>query len=353
MAFRRYGGINFAPTNNIVRNHYSNFVNPTISNYLGEYNSTIICRSSIDLSGSSIYNVDELDVNSIHFSNGTVQNTAMNNLTPSASFGLPIITTDQYGAINSITEATTVPGLNSSPGINSIRFSDGSPLQITAMPTLPVNSTYLNATILTNQFGAIYQIQAGSSGNLAAYTVFTNIYNLTTGTATISVPTGSTIYKFDIVIVSSGGAGNGSLCGAGGNITKADSIIWPVDASQNTFNAGTLQYTYSNVTNQVQFLLIPATNYGDTSTITVYGPTSSTANTTPNAVDTNLGIWTNYYGTNGTASYPGYPKYNGLNGNNTGTKFPNGIGIGANTVGGAFPNNAYIVISWYGIGTAP
>ncbi len=56
-SFRQYGGLNRAPTNNIVRNHYSNSDNPTISNFLGLYNSKIVSESHLDLSGNSILNV--------------------------------------------------------------------------------------------------------------------------------------------------------------------------------------------------------------------------------------------------------------------------------------------------------
>jgi hypothetical protein len=62
MSFRKYGGINRAATNNIVRNHNSNQDNPTISNYLGEKNSQIVSLSHLDFSGNSI-----LNVNSIYF----------------------------------------------------------------------------------------------------------------------------------------------------------------------------------------------------------------------------------------------------------------------------------------------
>jgi hypothetical protein len=65
-SFRQYGGLNRAATNNIVRNQYSNSDNPTISNFLGLYNSKIVSESHLDLSGNSI-----LNVNGIYFDNGT------------------------------------------------------------------------------------------------------------------------------------------------------------------------------------------------------------------------------------------------------------------------------------------
>jgi len=65
-SFRQYGGLNRAPTNNIVRNRYSNSDNPTISNFLGLYNSKIVSESHLDLSGNSLINV-----HGIYFDNGS------------------------------------------------------------------------------------------------------------------------------------------------------------------------------------------------------------------------------------------------------------------------------------------
>ena len=41
MAFRKYGGLNYAPTNNIVKNHVSNSSIQTITEQVGEINSKI------------------------------------------------------------------------------------------------------------------------------------------------------------------------------------------------------------------------------------------------------------------------------------------------------------------------
>jgi hypothetical protein len=71
MAFRKFGGLNYAATNNIVRNHFSNNDNPTISNQLGDINSKIVCASHLDMSLNSILNISAL-----YFSDGTVQTTA-------------------------------------------------------------------------------------------------------------------------------------------------------------------------------------------------------------------------------------------------------------------------------------
>jgi hypothetical protein len=66
MAFRRYGGINFSATNNIIRNHYANCDNLTSSNHIGlnsdiltngtTSNSNLVFESNIDMCGNSIFN---------------------------------------------------------------------------------------------------------------------------------------------------------------------------------------------------------------------------------------------------------------------------------------------------------
>ena len=66
MSFKKYGGLKFAATNNIVKSHFSNSDNPQISNYLGQSNSKIVSASEIDMSDNSI-----LNVKCIQFYNGT------------------------------------------------------------------------------------------------------------------------------------------------------------------------------------------------------------------------------------------------------------------------------------------
>ena len=67
MSFRKIGGIQRNASNNIIRNHYSNINNYTISNYIGEINSKIDVYCNIDLSNNSIVNV-----NKIYFTDGTI-----------------------------------------------------------------------------------------------------------------------------------------------------------------------------------------------------------------------------------------------------------------------------------------
>lgn len=67
MAFRKYGGLNYAATNNIVRNHYGNSDNFTVSNVVGQYNTKIVSESHFDMSANSLLNVE-----SIYFMDGSV-----------------------------------------------------------------------------------------------------------------------------------------------------------------------------------------------------------------------------------------------------------------------------------------
>jgi hypothetical protein len=66
-SFRKYGGLNYAANSNIVRNHYANNDNLTISEKVGLLNSKILSNSHIDFSGNSL-----IGVNNIYFYNGIV-----------------------------------------------------------------------------------------------------------------------------------------------------------------------------------------------------------------------------------------------------------------------------------------
>ena len=58
--FRKYGGIGHAPTHNIVKSHISNNDNLGISHILGLQNTTIVCKSNMDVYGDASFakNVD-------------------------------------------------------------------------------------------------------------------------------------------------------------------------------------------------------------------------------------------------------------------------------------------------------
>ena len=49
MAFRKYGGINYAPTNNIIKNKFSTSENLDITGQLGQSNSSIIVKSCLNI----------------------------------------------------------------------------------------------------------------------------------------------------------------------------------------------------------------------------------------------------------------------------------------------------------------
>lgn len=75
MAFRKFGGINFAAANNIVHSRYSNTNNVNITQQSGQPNSKEVFKSHIDLSGNSI-----LNTGCIYFQDGTSQCSAAINL---------------------------------------------------------------------------------------------------------------------------------------------------------------------------------------------------------------------------------------------------------------------------------
>jgi hypothetical protein len=69
--FRKYGGLEYAARNNIIRNHISNADYKSVNTAFGQLNSKIVYHSHIDLCGNSL-----LNINSIYFLDGTIQTTA-------------------------------------------------------------------------------------------------------------------------------------------------------------------------------------------------------------------------------------------------------------------------------------
>ena len=118
MSFRKYGGLDKAATNNIVRSHYSNSDNPTISELLGQPNSKIVSQSHLDFSGNSVLNLGTL-----YFIDGTFINTAGPlqplNPSPAGSYIAPYaITLNNFGNITSIATQTDM-GLIGYLSVNS------------------------------------------------------------------------------------------------------------------------------------------------------------------------------------------------------------------------------------------
>jgi len=60
MSFRKYGGLDRAATNNIVRSNYATANNESITDALGLENSRIVCKSDLDLNGNSIINLESI-----------------------------------------------------------------------------------------------------------------------------------------------------------------------------------------------------------------------------------------------------------------------------------------------------
>ena len=85
MAFRRYGGIHYSATNNIITNHYSNSNNFISSNQIGLNSnivtnglpspSNLIFESNIDMCGNTIFNtfINSLNLSGIFLINSTNQ----------------------------------------------------------------------------------------------------------------------------------------------------------------------------------------------------------------------------------------------------------------------------------------
>ena len=67
MAFRKFGGLNYAPNNNIVHNTFSSTKNITITNQVGSPNSNLSIQSNLDMSGNSLFEIGEA-----HFETGFI-----------------------------------------------------------------------------------------------------------------------------------------------------------------------------------------------------------------------------------------------------------------------------------------
>ena len=61
MSFRKYGGVNYAATNNYVRNTYTNSTNLTVMNKVGQPDSAIVFDSDV-IVNANLYVVNNLDV---------------------------------------------------------------------------------------------------------------------------------------------------------------------------------------------------------------------------------------------------------------------------------------------------
>ena len=108
--FRRYGGLNYSATNNIIKSYISNSEQMNINNYSGQANSKEMFASHIDLTGNSI-----LHTGTIYFQDGTSMSTAG----AVGATGSPGVTGDKGPQGD--------PGPTGSPGVTGDKGIQGDP----------------------------------------------------------------------------------------------------------------------------------------------------------------------------------------------------------------------------------
>jgi len=72
MSFRKYGGLQYSANNNITRSYITNNEQEGVTDALGDYNTKIISKSHLDLSGNSLINVGAM-----YFYDGSIFNTSI------------------------------------------------------------------------------------------------------------------------------------------------------------------------------------------------------------------------------------------------------------------------------------
>ena len=157
MSFKKYGGLKFAATNNIVKSHFSNSDNPQISNYLGQPNSKIVSASDIDMSDNSILNVQ-----CIYFYDGTAMCT-----------GIPIASAMNWGDYlywNSNVSKWAIGDTNITLGKNAGKIGQGA--SAVALGNNAGNSGQGDSAVaigfnagLSNQINNAVAIGAGAGAN--------------------------------------------------------------------------------------------------------------------------------------------------------------------------------------------
>jgi hypothetical protein len=155
MSFRKFGGINYNSTNNIVRNRNSNINNYTISNVIGEINSNIDLYCNIDLSNNSIINL-----NKIYFTDGTILSgasktfdnlTISNNLRVNGLSNLNELSVTNHTTVSNVsTTSLTFPNSDRPTVQQSTPFYELDP---------SLNNTYIYPLSVTvNNFGQVTSI---------------------------------------------------------------------------------------------------------------------------------------------------------------------------------------------------
>jgi hypothetical protein len=224
MSFRKYGGLNYAATNNIVRNHYFNSDNQTISNVLGEENSKIVSASHIDLSGNYL-----MQTEGIYFMDGTLQTTAY--IPGTGQFTNLVVS----GTLTVYGEATFYSGLTVSGGLttDTLTITSGSltyttlsvgdltvtnSLTVTAPASFSSTATFSNGLTtnsITSDSSSLTPILYGTSSSVvigsttSSSTVYINnltvsgtlnLNTLSLTSLTVNTITSSDIYSTNITI---------------------------------------------------------------------------------------------------------------------------------------------------------
>jgi hypothetical protein len=202
MSFRQYGGTNYASTNNIVKNKYTNSSNLSVMKIIGQPNSVINSDSDISIhgnllvSGNLTVNLNlliygnitvsgSLTVNSLIFSNGTTQTTAYKSLGPTGTFNNTKIVINSYGQIDSISDGEVYTGPTGLQGDKylSPTLSNFSPLPAEGGTTtvtvnnglayITGNSIIVTATAspLSNRFEGTVQNYNSNTGVLIIYNI--------------------------------------------------------------------------------------------------------------------------------------------------------------------------------------
>jgi len=217
-SFRQYGGLNRAASNNIVRSQYSTSENPSITNFMGQWNSKIVSESHVDLSGNTLMGVQD-----IWFTNGTIFNGTQQSSTTGNFFvngTLTVTGATMLQSTLSVSGAATVGGSLGVTGTSTLGTTTATSLGVTGNATvsgtLGVTGT---STLGTTIAGATTATSLGVSGNATVSGTLG-----VTGTSTL----GTTI----------AGATNVTSLGVSGNATVGGTLGVTGAASALTFTSG-------------------------------------------------------------------------------------------------------------------
>jgi len=173
MAFRRYGGLAFASSNNYVRSNISNTALNATFLTIGLLNTKILCESHMDMSGNSLLHVD-----SIYFQNGTSLGGSLGNYALTTASNL-------FSSINTFASGITCPHIfsatvgggisNSVPIVPSSSFpydaNTGTTIPGSIGYTLSITNTHSNAFPISSSSSSSSSSSIGAGVWLVCYNV--------------------------------------------------------------------------------------------------------------------------------------------------------------------------------------